>query len=235
MLLLLLACNPGGSTSDTADASGPATTSTSADPPTTGGIGGTETSAATTTSGGSLEGTGTSTGATGSTSEASGSTSGSTSDATSAATSGGPTTDATTSEATSGESTGGESTGGVGLVLDPSTLEDFWLPINSIRAGVGGFDPVTKSCVSVIFFFDSHPDSLAQHCSFAPMELFPYVVVTPDSAPPCQQWDYGGNVTVTAASGCMQVMSEDPIDIAIDMTIEVQGGPFPGTITVQSP
>lgn len=222
-LLLVLACSPGPGEATSAGASTGGATSTSADPPTTGGIGGSETSADA-TGGASMDGT-TATATGGSTTSVA---------TTTDATSGGP-TGVATGEASSGGSSDDGTTGVGGLVLEPETLEDFWLPINSIRAGVGGFDAATQTCVSVIFFFDSHPDALAQHCSFDPMGLFPYVIVTPDSAPPCQQWDYGGNVTVTAAAGCMQVISEDPIDIAIDMTVEVSDGPFPGTITIQSP
>jgi hypothetical protein len=133
----------------------------------------------------------------------------------------------------SGES-GESSTGPApdGLVLDPGSLELFWLPINSLRAAVGGFDAATNTCVTVMFMFG---DTTVEHCEFQPDGLFPYVLITPDSAPPCVQWDYGPNVAIEAVSGCMQVTSEEPLDISIDMTLEVGGGPFSGKITVKSP
>lgn len=121
-----------------------------------------------------------------------------------------------------------------GLVLDPDTLEHFWLPINSLRAGVGGWHEASNTCVSVIFMFDGFDDAMAEHCMFEPMSLKPYVVVTPNSGPPCTQWDYGGNVEVLAATGCEQMVSDEP-KFDIDMVIEVDGPLLNGQILVKSP
>lgn len=134
----------------------------------------------------------------------------------------------------SGESESGSSTGPGpdGLVLDPATLEFFWLPIDSLRAAVGGFDAATNTCVTVMFMLG---DTSVEHCEFLPDGLFPYVLITPDSAPPCTQWDYVPNVEIQTVAGCMQVTSQDPLDITLDMTLEVSGGPFSGKITVKSP
>ncbi len=124
------------------------------------------------------------------------------------------------------------STGGAGgLVLDPSTLVMFELPIGSIRYAVGGHDPGHNTCVAIIFM---NPGK-EEHCDdFEVGEggMFPYVVITPDAAPPCMDWGYSGNVTVDAASGCMQVSSELPLAITIDMNLSVSGDIFSGTIAV---
>ena len=151
------------------------------------------------------------------------------------------TTEATTAPLTgtdsgSSESSGAmsSSTGGTdGLVLDPSTLVMFELPINSIRYAVSGHDPEHNTCVSIIF---SYP-GVEEHCDdfkIGENGDFPYVVITPGGAPPCMDWDYGGNVTVDAASGCMQVTKEFPLAISIDMNLSVSGDIFTGTIAVSN-
>ncbi len=153
----------------------------------------------------------------------------------------GTTVDITTAAGPGSETGEDSSSGGTtgptpdGLVLDPDTLEVFWLPINSIRAGVGGWDEATNTCVTVIFFFGGVDDVLAEHCMFDPMGFIPYVVITPNSGPPCDQWEYGGNVEVVSAAGCQQVTNEEPLTMDIDMTLQVSGDLFTGQITVKSP
>lgn len=180
--------------------------------------------------------TSTSTSGSTSASESSDSTDGGTGTGTSTSTA---TTEATTAPLTgtdggSSESSGvmSSSTGGAGgLVLDPSTLVMFDLPIGSIRYAVGGHDPEHDTCVSIIFY---HP-GMEEHCDdFEVGEggKFPYVVITPGGSPPCMDWDYSGNVTVDAAAGCMQVTSEAPLAISIDMNLSVSGDSFSGTIAV---
>ena len=150
-------------------------------------------------------------------------------------TTGGSTTGGST---TGGSTTGDSTTGGTGaaadLVLDPASLVFFELPINSLRYAVGGFDPEHQTCVTVIFF----GDIMAEQCDnfmVGDSNGFPYVFITPAAAPPCMDWDYGGNVTLDAASGCVQRTNFDPLTIAIDMALTVSGAPFTGTIAVASP
>ena len=124
-------------------------------------------------------------------------------------------------------------TGGDDLVLDPATIEVFELPIGSIRYAVAGFDAAQQTCVAIIF---SDPGD-QQHCDdfeVGDTSGFPYVVVTPDAAPPCMQWDYAGNVQLDAAAGCMQLLEPFPPVITIDMQLSVSGAPFTGTISVAS-
>lgn len=228
-VLVLVCCGPnsdtsesGGSTSSDATTGGSTSTSTSnpgsssTDTPTGSGEG---TSGGALTSGGGETNGSTSVGETGGESSTSGEGGESTS-------TGGSTGDDTTS-GTTGEVDG--------LVLDPDTLNFFWLPINSIRAAVGGFDEASNTCVSVIFFFDGFQDAMAEHCMWDPMNFTPYVVITPDAAPPCDQWDYAGNVEVVSAVGCQQVIQDEPPVMNIDMVLEVEGAPFTGKITVKSP
>lgn len=118
------------------------------------------------------------------------------------------------------------------LVLDPATLVFFDLPIDSIRYAVGGFAAEEQLCVAIIFSnpgVEPHCDDFQVGDSFG----FPYVVVIP-GAEPCTEWEYGGNVTLEAASGCMQVTQEFPLAISIDMTLSVSGAPFTGTIVVSN-
>jgi hypothetical protein len=150
----------------------------------------------------------------------------------------GDATTSTTGDATSTTcepaSSTGETTGGAdALVLDPRTLVFFDLPIGSIRYAVGGFDPDAQTCVSIIFFDPGEQ----QHCDdfqTGDNSGFPYVFIVPNSAPPCMEWDYAGNVQLDAASGCMQLTNPFPAEIAIDMELSVSGAPFTGTISVAS-
>jgi hypothetical protein len=233
-LCLLLACSAdpptGGNESITS--SGSAEVST-ADP----GTGGPNTSGPT-TSGSSAADSETSTGADASTGGP-GSTGQAMSDTSTTGgvgeTTGGGSTSGSTGSSTGGSSGEGDSSTGAGdgLVLDPDTLVVFELPINSLRYAVSGFDADHATCVSIIFTYPGDE----QHCDdfMVGDDLgFPYVFVTPDAAPPCMDWDYQGNVQLDAASGCMQLTDPAPPAITIDMTLEVSGAPFTGTISVAS-
>src|SRR5690349_896811 len=41
------------------------------------------------------------------------------------------------------------------IVLDPSTISFMWLPINSLRGAFSGYDPLTQTCATVIWYEDS--------------------------------------------------------------------------------
>jgi hypothetical protein len=140
------------------------------------------------------------------------------------------------SNGSTGPSTSDTSTTGpaTGLVLDPASLNFFELPIGSVRYAVAGFDPAQQTCVSVIFFGDIETE-VCDAFEVGDNAGFPYVFITPDATPPCMDWDYAGNVTLDAASGCVRLTSHDPLTIALDMTLAVSGEPFTGTITVASP
>ncbi len=148
----------------------------------------------------------------------------------------GPETDDSASSTTTSTTsdTGDTSDAATDLVLDPASLVFFELPINSLRYAVGGFDPAQHTCVTVIFF----DDLATRRCDdfqTGDTNGVPYVFIAPNAAPPCMDWGYGGNVTLDAATGCVELTSHDPLTIALDMMLTVSGAPFTGTITVASP
>ncbi len=134
-------------------------------------------------------------------------------------------TTADTGEATDG--TAG-TTGADALELDPETLVTFALPIDSLRYAVSGHDAAHGLCVSLIFTNSSIDHQL--HCDvFDPGAL--YVVIEP-GAGPCMNWDYDTGVELLSVAGCMQLVSEDPAQIDLDMTLQVSGALFTGEIHV---
>lgn len=217
--LLVLACTDRASSDDTTGSG-----SSSSAPESTGVSPTTSTSSS---AGSATSSTGSATSSAGGTSESTGGLTGSgtTAETTEASTAALTGTDSGDSTGSGASTTGGEA----GLVLDPSTLVFFELPINSIRYAVGGYDPGHDTCVSIIF---NNP-GLEQHCDDFVVD-FPYVVITPGGAPPCMDWDYSGDVVVDAAAGCMQVTSQGPLAIDIDMTLKVSGDGFSGTIAVSN-
>jgi hypothetical protein len=116
------------------------------------------------------------------------------------------------------------------VVLDPQTLEFFDLPIGSVRSAVGGHHPASNTCVSLIWFAGAGQ----QVCAGGTPDTWPYVVVTPDAQPPCTQWDYGGNVMVDAASGCVQFSDTFPLSATIEMSVTISGGSLTGTVLVDN-
>ncbi len=87
------------------------------------------------------------------------------------------------------------------IVLDPATITFSWLPIDSARGGFFGYDPETRTCAAVIFYEDGLPQ--ATRCGpFGSDPMAPYVILRANTDPPCEMWDYAGNVTVTGGDGC---------------------------------
>lgn len=85
------------------------------------------------------------------------------------------------------------------LTLDPASLQFGSLPIGSYRPMISGYDPVARTCVSLIWMYDN-PWS-GGFCDAFP-ESMPYAVVTPDTDGPCGQWEYGGDWVITDLQGC---------------------------------
>lgn len=124
-------------------------------------------------------------------------------------------------------SSGGMSMGGAGatMILDPATLEFFELPIGSLRYAVSGQDQASDTCVTLVWWGSFDP-----MCAMPGMRNWPYVIVTPGARAPCMQWDYGGNLTVDDASGCVEFTSTPPLTATVDVTVQVSGAAFTGTI-----
>jgi len=85
------------------------------------------------------------------------------------------------------------------LTLDPASLVFGSLPIGSYRPMISGHDPAARTCVSLIWYYDSPWDG--GFCDTFP-NFMAYAIVTPDTDGPCGQWEYGGDVGITALSGC---------------------------------
>ena len=115
------------------------------------------------------------------------------------------------------------------MVLDPDTFEAFELPIGSLRYALTGQDMASDTCVSLIWFYGGFQEPFQQKCANNMVD-WPYVIVTPNATAPCMQWDYAGNVTVDSAVGCVQFMQTNPVTGEIEMTVDVSGGSFTGTI-----
>lgn len=85
------------------------------------------------------------------------------------------------------------------LTLDPASLLFGSLPIGSYRPMISGYDPVARTCVSLIWYYDS-PWS-GGFCDAFP-DFMAYAIITPDTDGPCGQWEYGGDWTITTLDGC---------------------------------
>jgi hypothetical protein len=127
--------------------------------------------------------------------------------------------------ATSETETTGES-GDDELVLDPDTLEFFELPIGSVRYAVAGQDVDSDTCVTLVWW-GIEEDPI---CAQPDMQGWPYVVITPNVQAPCTQWDYGGNVAIADAQGCADFTYGPTFTAEIDVSLEVSGDLFTGTI-----
>ena len=122
----------------------------------------------------------------------------------------------------------GQGGAGATMILEPTTMEFFELPIGSIRWAVTGQDQASNTCVALIWMINQ--PGAQQVCTDGGMQNWPYVVITPGAQAPCMQWEYGGNVNVDAATGCVDFDGMFPLSAAIDVTVDVSGGPFTGTI-----
>ncbi len=118
------------------------------------------------------------------------------------------------------------------LHLDPSTLVFFGLPINSLRLGVSGYDPAAQACASLIWDFSNTGHVPGAHCGDF-QDGFPYVIVKPNQSKPCPElWDYGTNLSVTNAAGCVDFAAAgSPVSFdLVDATVDVTGPGFQGTV-----
>lgn len=121
------------------------------------------------------------------------------------------------------------------LVLDPTTLSFFGLPIGSIRVAVSGLDPEANLCATIIFDYSNTDHELEAHCDGFGFH-FPYVLVVPNGAESCVgAWDYSGDHEVTAVEGCFDTSGfvAPGLDLA-DLTLTVAGETFNGTIEVDN-
>jgi hypothetical protein len=87
-----------------------------------------------------------------------------------------------------------------------------------------------RACVTLVWDYSNTGRMTGPHCDdFG--ESFPYALVYPGTDAPCDQWDYAGNVTVERASGCIDFADFGGASVnLIDVTVEVSGAVFTGTI-----
>jgi hypothetical protein len=126
------------------------------------------------------------------------------------------------------------------LVLDPSSLVFYGLPIDSIRYAVTGYDASQRTCVTVVWQFEN-ATRLGASCDVfttrAPAYFNPYVVLKTDTDGPCTDadWDYAGNVDTTSSIGCFDYAAHGGVGVdVVDVAIGVQGTAFTGTVVANN-
>jgi hypothetical protein len=118
------------------------------------------------------------------------------------------------------------------LVLDPSSLTFFALPIDSVRWAVAGFAPAARTCVAVMWDYSNTGRSSGAHCDeFGPM--FPYVTITTNTDGPCSDWTYGGGVQVDGWSGCVDFRSYKGMNF-VNSTVSVTSTAFTGQVVLDN-
>jgi hypothetical protein len=114
------------------------------------------------------------------------------------------------------------------MVLDPPTITLYELPIGSLRYGISGFAPGHNACVTLVYWGGVFP-----RCDALQMGD-PYVIIQPNGTPPCDNWNYAGNVEVVAARGCVDVQTVSwPPTGMVDVELDVTGS-FNGTVVANT-
>jgi hypothetical protein len=127
----------------------------------------------------------------------------------------------------------GEQTGGNSPSLTLSNLQFGFLPINSLRGSVSGYDAAGDRCVTIIWDYSNNHQSGGRHCDdFFPS--FPYLYIASGA---CDgNVHYQANVEMVRASGCIDFADFGAGSTNhVDMEIEVRGDPFTGTIRARNP
>lgn len=144
--------------------------------------------------------------------------------------------------AASGGGAAGGSTGGLGgsagaaganqLVLDPTSLEFFDLPINSVRWAVSGYAPNERTCVTITWDYSNTGHADGAHCDdFA--NMFPYAIAKTNTDGPCKDWDYGGNARVDNWSGCIDFRTYMGLNY-VNSIVSVTSEQFTGQIVLDN-
>ena len=119
-----------------------------------------------------------------------------------------------------------------GPTLAPTELAFDFLPINSIRGEVVGHDAAADVCVRVIWDFSNHNKlPVRKHCDDF-FEGFPYVSISPGACTPGVA--YWGNVQLVSGAGCIDFGNFDDAPPLVDVTLQVSGPAFTGTIRMKS-
>ena len=133
-----------------------------------------------------------------------------------------------------GVGSGADVASGPRLVLDPSTLTFFDLPIGSLRGAVSGFAPAAGLCVTIVWDYSNTGHAPGAWCDvFQPM--FPYVLLVESHTGGCRDWDYAGNAEVTAATGCVDfaLLAAASMNL-VDVEVAVSSPLFTGTVVASN-
>ncbi|MBM4394263.1 MAG: hypothetical protein FJ087_01075 [Deltaproteobacteria bacterium] len=117
--------------------------------------------------------------------------------------------------------------------LAPATLSFYGLPIGSVRFAVSGRDPEKHACATIVWDFSNTDHALRAHChDFS--DHFPYVIVKTGTDADCG-WDYGTDLAVTKADGCVDFAAFGPASLdLVDVDLEVAGAGFAGRIVADN-
>ncbi|MBN1607632.1 MAG: hypothetical protein JW940_13425 [Polyangiaceae bacterium] len=126
------------------------------------------------------------------------------------------------------------------LVLDPSSLVFYSLPINSIRYAVTGYDASQRTCATLVWEATdaTKPGAFCDVFTAKDAIYFnPYVVLETDTDGPCTDtdWDYQGNVDTASSIGCVDFAAHVGVSVdMVDVEIGVAGTVFTGTIVANN-
>jgi len=122
------------------------------------------------------------------------------------------------------------------LVLDPSSLSFFNLPMGLIRWAVTGFAPSARTCVTVVW--DWSQMSKGASCNEIDQHS-PYVILVTNTDGPCGAYGYSGNVQVEGWSGCVDFDLQDDIHFTrrtnfVDGVVSVRSADFTGQVVLNN-
>ena len=119
-------------------------------------------------------------------------------------------------------------------VVEPGSLEFFFLPINSVRGAVSGYVPEARACVTVVWDYSNTGRFPVRLRCDEQGDGFPYVILETETDGPCGAWEGGGNVVVTEAKGCVDFAGEPGSLDLVDVSLEVESEAFTGEIVVSN-
>ena len=121
-------------------------------------------------------------------------------------------------------------------VVEPGSLEFFFLPINSVRGAVSGYVPEARACVTVVWDYSNTGRFPVRLRCDEQGDGFPYVILETETDGPCGQ-GLGvemGNAVVTEAKGCVDFAGEPGSLDLVDVSLEVESEAFTGEIVVSN-
>lgn len=136
---------------------------------------------------------------------------------------------------------------GATFALTPDSLLFYSLPIGSIRYAVSGYEPVTDSCVTLVWYISDTSTQFDPLCGTQPDDppfADPYAIVappTPAGDPPdgpiygarmCEVWNYGPNATIQALTGCA-TFNRQPGVGTVDLQVTIASDQLSGTLSLQ--